>query len=81
MRRKPAGPTGASVKDGRTAEERRKIASGAAHGDWLTRGKDGRLTLYAPTDGGLLRWTETTVGGPEWSGPHFVPVAGLTHHI
>ncbi|MFC5238799.1 hypothetical protein [Streptomyces atrovirens] len=79
MRRKPAGPMGASVKDGRTAEQYRGVASGAARGDWLTRGKDGRLTLYAPTDGGLLRWTETTVGGPEWSGPHFVPVAGLTH--
>ncbi|MET4656789.1 hypothetical protein ACWDCX_02715 [Streptomyces fungicidicus] len=79
MRRRSAGPVGASVKDGRAAGEHREAASGAAHGDWLTRGKDGRLTLYVPTDGGLLRWTETAVGGPGWSGPHFVPVAGLTH--
>ncbi|WP_371668596.1 hypothetical protein OG985_13555 [Streptomyces sp. NBC_00289] len=55
------------------------MASGAAHGNWLTLGKDGRLSLYAPTDGGLLRWTETTRGGPGWSGPHFVAAAGLTH--
>ncbi|EFL38401.1 conserved hypothetical protein [Streptomyces griseoflavus Tu4000] len=79
MRRRSAGPVGASVKDGRAAGEHREAASGAAHGDWLTRGKDGRLTLYVPSDGGLLRWTETAVGGPGWSGPHFVPVAGLTH--
>ena len=72
MRRRPTGSTGGPVDDGRTA-------SGVAHGEWLTRGKDGRLTLYAPTGGGLLRWTETAVGGPWWSGPHFVPVAGLTH--
>ncbi|MGW5198474.1 hypothetical protein [Streptomyces spiralis] len=55
------------------------VASGAAHGTWLTLGTDGRLSLYAPTDGGLLRWTESVVGGPQWSGPHFVSVAGLTH--
>ncbi|MFB9350928.1 hypothetical protein ACFFUA_26395 [Streptomyces heliomycini] len=79
MRRRPAGPTSASVEGGRTAGEHHGTASGAAHGDWLTRGKDGRLTLYALTGGGLLRWTENAVGGPEWNGPHFVPVAGLTH--
>ncbi|MET7516067.1 hypothetical protein ABZS88_21835 [Streptomyces sp. NPDC005480] len=58
--------------------ERGRVASGTAHGNWLTLGKDGRLSLYVPTGGGLLRWTETGVGGPEWSGPHFVAVAGLT---
>ncbi|WP_229378854.1 hypothetical protein [Streptomyces sp. VRA16 Mangrove soil] len=55
------------------------MTSGAAHGQWLTRGRDGRLSLYAPTEGGLLRWTETAAGGPSWNGPHFVAVAGLTH--
>ncbi|MET7452235.1 hypothetical protein ABZT03_10140 [Streptomyces sp. NPDC005574] len=59
--------------------EQGRVASGAAHGGWLTLGRDGRLSLYAPTDGGLLRWTETTRGGPGWSAPHFVAVAGLTH--
>ncbi|QOV34907.1 hypothetical protein IM697_33135 [Streptomyces ferrugineus] len=79
MRRRSAGPVGTSGPDGRGTADQGRVASGAAHGDWLTLGKDRRLTLYAPTEGGLLRWTETAVGGPGWSGPHFVPVAGLTH--
>lgn len=41
-------------------------------------GKDGRLTLYALTDGGLLRWTQRSRGGDRWDGPDFVPVANLT---
>ncbi|MEU6658445.1 hypothetical protein [Streptomyces sp. NPDC046821] len=48
-------------------------------GSWLTRGKDGRLTVYVPVDGGLSRWTEDRVGGPGWTGPEFFPVEGLTH--
>nr|WP_112467206.1 hypothetical protein [Streptomyces triticisoli] len=79
MRRRPADPVGAAPADGPTATERGRAAAGAAHGTWLTLGKDGRLSLYAPTDGGLLSWTEAVVGGPEWSGPYFVAVAGLTH--
>ncbi|MDQ0993627.1 hypothetical protein [Streptomyces sp. V3I7] len=47
-------------------------------GRWLILGRDGRLTAYARTDGGLLRWTELRRGGPEWSGPDFFPVADLT---
>ncbi|WP_432170370.1 hypothetical protein [Streptomyces sp. 1222.5] len=78
MRRRQAGPVEAARPVGRSGEGPGRVASGVAHGNWLTRGKDGRLTLYAPTDGGLLRWTETTAGGPEWSGPHFVAVPGLT---
>jgi hypothetical protein len=54
-------------------------ATGTASGSWLVRGKDGRLTAYAPARGGLLRWTETRPGGPEWSGPDFFAVADLTH--
>ncbi|MEU6085337.1 hypothetical protein ABZ865_00760 [Streptomyces sp. NPDC047085] len=64
---------------GRSGEDQGRVVSGAVHGKWLTLGKDGRLTLYATTDGGLLRWTETSAGGPEWSGPHFVAVPGLSH--
>ncbi|MEU8674733.1 hypothetical protein [Streptomyces sp. NPDC048560] len=41
-------------------------------------GRDGRLTLYARTDGGLLRWTQRSPGGDRWDGPDFVPVADLT---
>jgi hypothetical protein len=54
-------------------------ATGTASGAWLVRGKDGRLTAYAPCRGGLLRWTETLPGRPGWSGPDFFPVADLTH--
>ncbi|CAL9614969.1 hypothetical protein SUDANB15_05689 [Streptomyces sp. enrichment culture] len=57
----------------------RSPVTGTAAGSWLVRGKDGRLTAYAPCGGGLLRWTETRPGGPEWSGPDFFPVADLTH--
>lgn len=45
---------------------------------WLLRGTDGRLTAYAPCAGGVLRWTETHPGGPEWTGPELVaPATGL----
>lgn len=73
MRRRSAGPAS------RTDELQQGPVARAAHGDWLTLGRDGRLSLYAVTDGGLLRWTETAVGGPSWSGPHFVAVDALTH--
>ncbi|MEU9289201.1 hypothetical protein AB0D57_32170 [Streptomyces sp. NPDC048275] len=73
----------------RTVERRRSASSGpdaasravagTAEGSWLVRGKDGRLTAYVPCRGGLLRWTETRPGGPEWSPPVFHPVADLTH--
>ncbi|WP_200307731.1 hypothetical protein [Streptomyces adelaidensis] len=79
MRRRSAGSTGAARPAGATGTtDRRHLASGAAHGTWLTSGKDDRLSLYAPTDGGVLRWTEARPGGTDWSGPHFVAVAGLT---
>ncbi|MFZ3597560.1 hypothetical protein [Streptomyces sp. BH104] len=52
--------------------------TGAARGQWLTLGKDGRLTLYALTEGGLIRWTERRPGGPDWAGPDFFPVEHLT---
>src|SRR4051812_35086995 len=73
MRKKSSESAGAGTRAPRPA------ASGAPHGDWLTLGRDGRLSLYAPTEGGLLRWTENTVAGSDWSGPHLVPAAGLTH--
>ncbi|MEE1799221.1 hypothetical protein PUR57_11140 [Streptomyces sp. JV176] len=48
---------------------------------WLLRGKDGRLTAYAATPGGVLRWTETRAGGPAWSGPEPLPLAGLLPYV
>ncbi|MGA4960802.1 hypothetical protein [Streptomyces pseudogriseolus] len=57
----------------------RPPVTGTATGSWLVRGKDGRLTAYAPCEGGLLRWTELRQGGPDWSDPAFFAVDGLTH--
>ncbi|NUK08854.1 hypothetical protein HRW18_12690 [Streptomyces lunaelactis] len=48
---------------------------------WLLRGKDGRLTAYAPTTDGVLRWTETRPGGPEWSGPDLIPAPGVLPYL
>ncbi|MET9507846.1 hypothetical protein ABZX62_05090 [Streptomyces flavidovirens] len=54
-------------------------ATGPETSRWLLRGKDHRLTAYAPAEGGLLRWTETTPGGPDWTGPLFFPAPGIGH--
>ncbi|WP_405823777.1 hypothetical protein OG705_27685 [Streptomyces sp. NBC_00838] len=48
---------------------------------WLLRGKDGRLTAYAPTEDGVLRWTEERLGGPKWSGPELLPAPGLLPYL
>ncbi|MCS0638107.1 hypothetical protein NX801_21110 [Streptomyces sp. LP05-1] len=48
---------------------------------WLTRGRDGRLTAYAPAADGVLRWTETRPGGPHWSGPVLLPAPGLLPYL
>jgi hypothetical protein len=77
MRKKSSDRAGA-VRDAGSGS-RGPAGPGPARGDWLTLGRDGRLSLYVPTEGGLLCWTEDTMGGPDWSGPRFVPVAGLTH--
>ncbi|MDN3294702.1 hypothetical protein QWM81_11670 [Streptomyces ficellus] len=52
-----------------------------ATADWLVRGKDGRLTAYAPAEGGVLRWTETRPGGPEWTGPVTIPAPGVLPYL
>ncbi|WP_079149179.1 hypothetical protein [Streptomyces agglomeratus] len=54
-------------------------ATGPRTSGWLLRGKDERLTAYAPAEGGLLRWTETAPGGPGWTGPQFFPAPGIEH--
>ncbi|MFF1692887.1 hypothetical protein ACFVXC_04585 [Streptomyces sp. NPDC058257] len=46
---------------------------------WLLRGRDGRLTAYTRTEDGLLRWTESAPGGPDWRGPEFFEVPDLTY--
>ncbi|MET8011614.1 hypothetical protein ABZU86_23125 [Streptomyces sp. NPDC005271] len=44
----------------------------------LLRGKDGRLTAYAPVAGGVVRWTEDRPGGPTWTGPWLIEAPGLS---
>lgn len=41
------------------------------NGDWLIRGRDGRLSVYLPTDDAVLCRAERGPGGP-WSPPHKV---------
>ncbi|MGW1074782.1 hypothetical protein [Streptomyces sp. NPDC002537] len=48
---------------------------------WLLRGSDGRLTAYAPAEGGVARWTETRPGGPDWTGPELLAAPGLDPHL
>ncbi|MFE5831553.1 hypothetical protein ACFQ8W_15045 [Streptomyces sp. NPDC056508] len=36
---------------------------------WLNRGADGRLSVHLLSAAGVLRWTETVPGGPDWEGP------------
>ncbi|MFJ1588883.1 hypothetical protein ACIOD0_01335 [Kitasatospora albolonga] len=48
-------------------------------GPWVVRGKDHRLTVYGYAGSGLLRWTQRTAGGDEWSGPDALPAPRLSH--
>ncbi|MGW7369111.1 hypothetical protein ACWGI8_38250 [Streptomyces sp. NPDC054841] len=48
---------------------------------WLLRGKDGRLSAYAPGADGVLRWTETRPGGPDWTGPDLFPAPGVLPYL
>lgn len=57
----------------------RYVAETTVSGSWLVRGKDGRLTAYARTNEGVLRWTEARPGGPEWTGPFLHAAPHLTH--
>ncbi|MFE9822812.1 hypothetical protein ACFYSH_11730 [Streptomyces sp. NPDC005791] len=76
MRRR--GSDSASSAPALAPSPARHEVRGTPRGRWMPLGKDGRLTLYARTDGGLLRWTQRRPGGDRWDGPDFVPVADLT---
>ncbi|MFI6061072.1 hypothetical protein [Streptomyces sp. NPDC051286] len=54
-------------------------AARALDGIWLTRGKDGRLTVYVHTEDSLRRWTQTRPGGGEWHCSDLATVGHLTH--
>ncbi|MEU0577649.1 hypothetical protein ABZ465_10175 [Streptomyces griseoincarnatus] len=57
----------------------RYAAERTLDGRWLVLGKDGRLSAYARSRDGLLRWTETRPGGPHWSAPELFAAPDLTH--
>ncbi|WSQ99193.1 hypothetical protein OG735_14485 [Streptomyces sp. NBC_01210] len=67
-----------SSKAGRTPSVDTSLAPTTG---WLLRGKDGRLTAYAPAAEGVLRWTETRPGGPEWSAPDLLPAPGVLPYL
>ncbi|WP_030758567.1 hypothetical protein [Streptomyces griseus] len=45
------------------------------HGGWLTRGTEGRFSVYVPRDGELVRWTEGP--GRRFTGPDVLGGDGL----
>lgn len=73
-RARPAGGPDSTPGHG-TPDVRR--AGRAAAGQWFVRGRDGRLSAYAQGPEGLLRWTEVTPGGPEWTGPELFEIPGV----
>ncbi|AKL70315.1 MULTISPECIES: hypothetical protein [Streptomyces] len=75
-RREAARGTGETAGDQSGPAPRR--AQSAVDGRWLMLGHDGRLTAYARTPDGLLRWTESSPGGPRWEGPVFFPAPSIT---
>ncbi|MFJ2115667.1 MULTISPECIES: hypothetical protein [unclassified Streptomyces] len=77
----PKPPGGSTAGEARSVSVPPAGTALPATTGWLLRGKDGRLTAYAPTDGGVLRWTEARVGGPGWAGPDLLAVAGLLPYL
>ncbi|WP_406863683.1 hypothetical protein ABZO31_25935 [Streptomyces sp. HUAS MG47] len=75
----PGGPPGASVEGLKPGVPTETPLPATVN--WLLRGKDGRLTAYAPVDGGVLRWTESVAGGPGWSAPDVLPAPGLVPYL
>ncbi|MFI5668528.1 hypothetical protein [Streptomyces sp. NPDC051704] len=47
-------------------------------GNWLFKGGDGRLTAYACTPHGLVRWTEAAAPHTGWTGPDTFGTEGWT---
>ncbi|MFZ3560463.1 hypothetical protein [Streptomyces sp. BH055] len=80
MRRRTKAAQSAPDLDFDQAAPLERRAERPADGKWLTRGADGRLTLFALSSDGLLRWTESRPGGPDWQEPQVFPVPpGLGH--
>lgn len=73
-----AAAQGAAADTSANGGGERHRAEATLAGSWLVLGKDGRLTAYARGRTGLLRWTQTRPGGPQWTGPDLFPVTGLT---
>ncbi|MGW7090723.1 hypothetical protein [Streptomyces sp. NPDC054874] len=66
-------------RDARATSEVAPTAQ-ALNGIWLTRGRDGRLTVYVHSaDGRLRRWIQARPGGGAWTGSELVTGGRLTH--
>lgn len=59
-----------------TASAHGSTSAPLLQGGWLTRGEEGRFSVYLPRDGEVVRWTEEPDGG--WSGPVSLGGDGLT---
>ncbi|MGW1157965.1 hypothetical protein ACWD5Q_15160 [Streptomyces sp. NPDC002513] len=80
MRGRAKAPRRAPQAEAHDPESSADRAESSLEGTWLSRGTDGRLTVFALSPEGLLRWTEIRPGGPEWEGPQVFPVPpGLSH--
>ncbi|CAO0834851.1 putative protein OS=Streptomyces microflavus OX=1919 GN=Smic_65870 PE=4 SV=1 [Streptomyces microflavus] len=74
-RSRPAGDGGTPVAGTRVAGLRAPVVDGP----WIVMGKDLRLTMFARSDRGLLRWTQRAAAGHEWAGPDVFEAPRLSH--
>ncbi|MEU2157243.1 hypothetical protein ABZ532_19880 [Streptomyces sp. NPDC019396] len=77
-------PGNQSRRSGRTVDSSLSLPTDASlppTADWLLRGKDGRLTAYAPGADCVLRWTETQAGADDWIGPERFPAPGILPYL
>lgn len=79
MRASSALDSGPRQQAGGAAANRSGRLPAVLSGPWLALGHDGRLMVFAHVDQAVLRWTENSPGGPDWSGPDTLPAEGVTH--
>ncbi|MFI1188466.1 hypothetical protein [Streptomyces californicus] len=62
-----------------TSPQGTRLRTAVLDGPWLVLGKDGRLTVFARADEGLLRWTQSAAAGGRWAGPDVIATPRLSH--
>ncbi|WP_373561406.1 hypothetical protein [Streptomyces sp. rh34] len=74
-RSRPVGDGGIRVADAPATSLRAPVVEGP----WIVLGKDRRLTVFARSEKGLLRWTQRAAAGDEWAGPEVIETPRLSH--